>query len=119
MPTFTANNPYQGKLYIAAENWQRGYDGAAFVGNRNTGARGYYLQGSQDAHNEKKVVEDRDAKRRAERIERLIRAAKVYTFNYLQDEHEEPELCTCGPKQHAELVELFAALEAAAKGVKP
>lgn len=44
--------------------------------------------------------------------QRLLRATKVYTINYLQDENEEPELCTCGPKQHADLAELFSAISA-------
>lgn len=44
---------------------------------------------------------------------RLLAAAKVYAFNYLQDEAEEEECCTCGPKQHAEAKELFAAIKEA------
>lgn len=41
---------------------------------------------------------------------RLLAAAKAYAFNYVQDEAEELECCTCGPTQHAEAKELFAAI---------
>lgn len=46
---------------------------------------------------------------------RLLQAVKVYAFNYLQDEAEEVESCTCGPKQHAEAKELFATIAALSK----
>lgn len=42
--------------------------------------------------------------------ERLLRAAKVYAFNYMQDEAEDEEDCVCGPKQHAEAKEVFEAI---------
>ena len=44
--------------------------------------------------------------------ERLLRAVKVYAFNYMQDEAEDEEDCVCGPKQHAEAKEVFAAIRA-------
>jgi hypothetical protein len=50
---------------------------------------------------------------------RLLNASKVYAFNYCQDEAEDEEDCVCGPKQHAEAVELFAAIAAANKGATP
>jgi hypothetical protein len=42
---------------------------------------------------------------------RLLQAAKVYSFNYMQDEAEDEEDCVCGPKQHAEAKEVFAAIK--------
>lgn len=45
-----------------------------------------------------KVTEQRD---------RLISAAKVYCFNYLQDERDDVDLCPCGDKQHSRLNHLF------------
>lgn len=44
-------------------------------------------------------------------FKRLLAAAKVYSFNYMQDEAENVEDCVCGPKQHAEAKEVFAAIE--------
>lgn len=44
---------------------------------------------------------------------RLLAAAKVYAFNYCQDEAEDEEDCVCGAKQHAEAKELFAAIKEA------
>lgn len=49
---------------------------------------------------------------------RLLKAAKVYAFNYCQDEAESEEDCVCGPKQHAEAIELFAAIAAMTKAAK-
>ena len=46
------------------------------------------------------------------RVARLLAAAHVYAFNYLQDEADDAENCTCGDKQHAEAKELFAAIAA-------
>jgi hypothetical protein len=48
--------------------------------------------------------------RRIDAAEVLLRAAKVYAFNYLQDEAEDEEDCVCGPKQHAAAKALFESI---------
>jgi hypothetical protein len=50
---------------------------------------------------------------RPDPIMRLWRAAKVYAHNYMQDEAEpedDPADLVCSPEQHAEAVEVFAAI---------
>jgi hypothetical protein len=40
------NNPYQNQG-VARENWQRGYDGALYIGYPNSPAYKFYLEGKK------------------------------------------------------------------------